>query len=101
MDQKLARPFWRVVEAVGGFILADVAIDQKKFAGIFGDVSFVDGCFAVAQRLNFAAKQHDSCFQLFFDCVIKMGFAVGNHLDLLGFLTKKLQLNERRKLTCK
>src|SRR5262249_4727475 len=60
MQQKLAWPFWRVVEAVRLQVLGNVGIDQPDLAAAGIGIGFGDCRLAGPQRFHFRAGERDT-----------------------------------------
>src|SRR5581483_7277359 len=82
MQQQLARPFRRMIEAARLQVFGNVGIDQPDFATARVGVGLADRGLAVAQRLHLGAGQHNAGLEGFTDLVIETRPAVvGDNLE--------------------
>src|SRR5271169_1499515 len=83
VQQQLARPLRRMVEAIGLQIFGNIGIDQPDLAVAGVGIRFCDCRLALAQRFDLGAGQRDAGLEGLIDKIIEACFAiVGDNAEL-------------------
>src|ERR1051325_456037 len=98
MQQELARPLRRMVEATGLLVFGDVGVDQPQFTVTRRRVGLSDAGLAGAQRLDLAAGERHARLEGLVDRVIEPRLAViGDELEFgLGFGGHLAAIDQKR-----